>query len=110
MQAVVCHLKDPTKFWSGMKYLSSAPEHMYSWHKHRGLVPDNPAGFTPRAAEPAPGVEPSVPIRVLVADRPDTRRLLNAEELMDDCNEDSGPWECRVWKFGSDLMAYALFR
>lgn len=108
MQAVVCHLKDLTKFLSGMKYLPTAPEHMYHWYKRRGLVPDNPAGFTPRDTDPSPGHQARVPIRVLITDRRDTRRLLNSEELVDQCNEDSGPWECRFWMFGSDFMEYAL--
>lgn len=87
-----------------MKYLATAPQYMYHWYKRKGLIPDNPAGFTPKQTVPLPGRESAGPMRVLIDNRKGTRKLLNHDELVDECNEDSGPWECRGWSFGNDLM------
>eukprot|EP00884_Botryococcus_braunii_P010152 jgi/Botrbrau1/19138/Bobra.0077s0050.1 len=45
------------------------------------------------------------PVRVLIETRPGpVRNLDNREELVRQCNEAGGPWECRMYSMGSDFL------
>eukprot|EP00884_Botryococcus_braunii_P011138 jgi/Botrbrau1/20024/Bobra.200_1s0030.1 len=76
----------------------AAPNYVYRWYHEKGLLPQNPADFTPLTE----GREPR--IRVLIEARSGTVRTLdNLESLVRQCNEDPGPWECRSLAMGSDF-------
>jgi hypothetical protein len=106
-QAVACHIKDLSHYGTAVRDLAVAPEYVYRWYQQRKLVPSNPAGFRSRKVEDPDVVNESGPIRVLIVDREDTRKIVNHEELLEQCNDDPGPWECRGYMFGSGFIKYA---
>lgn len=92
--------------FGGPKYMSTAPEYLYEWYKLKGLLPDNPAGFTIRKTDPSQGQKPKGPIRILIDSRRQMRKLLNHAELLKKCNQSPG-LECRGWTFDDDFLKLA---
>lgn len=104
---VACHIKDISHYDTGVRDLGAAPKYVYQWFKDRKLVPRDPAGFgaRTRVTEKNEDAEvPMLPIRVLIVDRNDTRKIVNHEELVQQCQEDPGPWDCRGYSFGSGFI------
>ncbi len=88
-----------------MRDFEVAPEFFYHWYKKRKVLPENPAGFEPRSSDRLSVVNQNGPIRVLIVERHDKMRMIaNIDELINDCNSDRGPWECRSTVFGSSLL------
>eukprot|EP00884_Botryococcus_braunii_P011142 jgi/Botrbrau1/20028/Bobra.200_1s0033.2 len=98
-KVVVCHVLDHLQSYP--RSLDwAAPNYVYRWYHEKGLLPQNPADFTPLTE----GREPRTPIRVLIETRNGTvRRLDNRESLIRECNADPGPWECRAFIMGSNF-------
>jgi hypothetical protein len=99
---MVCLIFDMAAFWPP-RDVAPAAEHVYTWYKRNKLLPENPAGFSDRVTSPHAVKHSTGPIRVLLIAREHTRAILNHAQLLESCNSDSGPWECRDYLLGSSL-------
>jgi hypothetical protein len=97
-RVVVCQIADRLESISpGLN--GPAPEFVLDWYRKEGLLPENPVGFSHWGQT----LEDGRPLRVLIETRPGlVRNLENKEELIRQCNEAGGPWECRPWPMGSN--------
>eukprot|EP00884_Botryococcus_braunii_P015306 jgi/Botrbrau1/2459/Bobra.0226s0018.1 len=102
---IACKIIDAIEIGVKLRDMEIAPEFFYKWYKKRKLLPSNPAGFEPRSSDKLGVVNRRGPIRILIADRKNsTRMILNVDELVSECNNDPGPWDCRAFAFGSGLL------
>ncbi len=98
-KVVLCKIEDRIKS-KPPDLRGPAPEYVYECYEKEGLIPTNPAGFTHWGnTREAPR-----PVRVLVDGRKGlVRNLENKEDLVRQCNEAGGPWECRSWSVGDNF-------
>lgn len=129
-QVVVCQIFDLSQ--RGVpRDVAQSGKFVYDWYAENHLLPTNPAGFSARTlrrqpaqagkrmhdwyrANPKEGRKtevqavPKKQIRVLIVERETTRAILNVVELVDACNQDEGPWECRRTHLGGGLARFSL--
>eukprot|EP00884_Botryococcus_braunii_P015304 jgi/Botrbrau1/2457/Bobra.0226s0016.1 len=101
---ILCYIWDMAEYGTQMCDLPQAGESVYGWHRERGSLPRNPAGF-----QLGVGVderaERSGKIKILIEAREGLfRNLMNMEELVSACNGDpEGTWECRGYHMGTGV-------